>query len=182
MKYRGLSHDDPLSYRSYWGFGEPGDGSDQKDPFVLAVKSRVKECSIIYDPYFPKASYSVVELKDNKPVAYYFDLNADGKLSDDEKFRRAAAQDRLRVPYAFITSDFLIQTENQQEIPFRVMVVGYPMGQDWGVVRPHQAAVLADVIAVTAPLSPATDREFGCVPGFSTGPPIRARAWITVSR
>jgi hypothetical protein len=132
MKYRGLdTPGDPLSYRSYWGFGQPGDGSDHTDPFVLAVKSQVKDCSIVYNPYFSKARCSVVELKEKKPVAYYFDLNADGKLSDDEKFPPASLSgSNLGYPYAFMTPDFLMRAENQQEIPFRFLVVGSPMGSD----------------------------------------------------
>jgi hypothetical protein len=78
VKYRGLSKpDDPLSYRSYWGFGGP-DG--EKDSFVRAVKSQVKECTPVYNGSLPKAKWSVVELKDKKPIAFYFDANADGKL------------------------------------------------------------------------------------------------------
>jgi hypothetical protein len=77
MKYRGLSApDDPLSHRTYWGFGAPDDGAGEKDSFVLAVKDRVKECSLVYNRSLAKAQWSVVELKDKKPVAFYFDINA----------------------------------------------------------------------------------------------------------
>ncbi|MCU0916593.1 MAG: hypothetical protein MUC88_18835 [Planctomycetes bacterium] len=132
MKYRGLdAPDDPLSYRSYWGFGSGNQASAQNDPFVRAVKSRVTDCSIIENPYVPKARFSVVELKDKKPVAYYFDLNADGQVSEKEKFSPAApAGPRFSYPYAFITSDFTLRTQDEREVPFRIMVVGYPMESD----------------------------------------------------
>ncbi len=122
MKYRGLSTpDDPLSYHSFWGFGGPG-GED--DPFIQAVKSQVKEGTPVYNGAFPKARWAFVELKDKKPVAFYFDLNADGKLSDNEKFLPAASTgSRSGFPYAFITSDFTMRTRDGREIPFRVMLV-----------------------------------------------------------
>ncbi len=131
MKYRGLSGPDDLNYGSYWSFGTPNDDTGQKDSFVLAVKNQVKECTLIYNGALPKAHWSVVELKDKKPIAFYFDLNADGELSDDEKFLPAAASGSSSSrACAFVTSDFLIRTDERREIPFRVMLVGNEHGAD----------------------------------------------------
>ncbi len=127
MKYRGLGGpDDPLNYNSYWGYGS---GGGENEPFVQAVKSQVKECAVLSNPSLQKSRWSVVELKDGKPIALYFDVNADGKLSDDEKFVAAArTESNTPFPYAFVTSDFTMHTNDQREVPFRVLLVGNAYG------------------------------------------------------
>jgi hypothetical protein len=122
LKYRGLSApDDPLSYRSYWGWGGY-DGSN--DPFVQAVKSRVGECTVVYNGSLSQAKWAVVELKNKKPVALYFDADGDGKPSEQERLVPAAPlAPGFPYAFAFITPDFLMQTKDRQEIPFRVLLV-----------------------------------------------------------
>jgi len=126
MIYCGLDRpDDPLIYRSFWGFGG---SSDAKDPFVQAVRKQAQECTVVYNRALPKAQWSVVELKDGEPSAFYFDVNADGELSEAEKsLPVASSRSIFGFPYVFITSDFLLRTE-QREIPFRVMLVGQRSG------------------------------------------------------
>ena len=126
LNYHGLeAPDDPLSYRAYWGFGAR---SQTDSAFVRAVRRRVKECTPVYNPELRGAEWSVVELEDGKPAAFWFDVNGDGKLSENERSLPVPPSGGFRYPYGFITSDFEIRTEDGRKVPFRAMLVGMPRG------------------------------------------------------
>lgn len=130
LHYRGLSGpEDPLTYHSYWGFGAP---SEANTPFVEAVKGQVKEFDLVYNGAFPEAQqWSVVELKDKKSAVLYFDLNADGKLSDDERVLPAqSSQSQQQQEFTFVTPDFTIRREGKPEILYRAMLVANSYGGD----------------------------------------------------
>jgi len=127
LEYRGLTApDDPLSYRSFWGWGG---FEGTKDPFVQAVQERVRESTVVYNGSLPTAKWGVIELKDKVPVALYFDTDADGKLSELERFPLTEPSGPgFGYPYAFVTSDFLLRTQDRREIPFRLLLVGNSYG------------------------------------------------------
>lgn len=127
MKYRGLSGEkDELRYNSYWGFG--GDAKDT--PFLADLRKKIKDFEAVYNPNFKGAEWSAAEIKDNKVVALYIDLNADGKVSDNEKIlpiqnSEYSSNDRTE----FVTPDFVMNTQDNRQVPFRALLQAAFYGQ-----------------------------------------------------
>lgn len=120
LKYRGLSgKKDELRYNSFWGFG----GNAKDTPFLADLKKNVKDFEAVYNPYFKGAEWSAVEIKDSKTVALYIDLDADGKVSDNEKI--LPIQNSESNPYnrtEFMTPDFVMKTRENRQVPFRALL------------------------------------------------------------
>lgn len=120
LAYRGLSGSkDELRYNSYWGFG----AQERDTPFIEEVKKNGGEFTLVYNSHFKGAEWSAVEVKDNKAVAFYFDLNADGKVSENEKILpiqgvESDSSDRTE----FVTPDFVMTTQNDRQVPFRILL------------------------------------------------------------
>ncbi|MHC4557472.1 MAG: hypothetical protein ACYS80_09225 [Planctomycetota bacterium] len=121
MKYRSLSGGkDELRYNSYWGFGNSG---EDNTAFIQNLKKNIKEFETVNNRYFKGAEWAGLEMKDNKAVALYFDLNANGKVSDNEKIlpiNREETASRRRAE--FITPDFILNTRDGQKVPFRTLL------------------------------------------------------------
>ncbi|MHC4648767.1 MAG: hypothetical protein ACYTBJ_25195 [Planctomycetota bacterium] len=121
LNYRGLTaDDDQLHYHSYWGFGH-SDG--EETPFIKALKRKTEHLRPVRNPHFKGAEWSAVELEDNSAVAFYFDLNADGELSDNEKMlpaEQSETDDRKVVE--FVTPDFVMNTDAGRRAPYRVLL------------------------------------------------------------
>lgn len=120
MDYQGLSgKPDELRYNSYWGFGQ----SSTETPFLADVKKNVKDIETVYNPNFKGAEWSAVEVKDNQAVALYIDLDANGKLSDNEKIlpiQNSESSPNNRKE--FVTPDFIITSHDGRQVPFRALL------------------------------------------------------------
>jgi len=120
MKYLGLSGEkDELRYNSYWGFG----GNSKETPFLADLKKNVENFETVYNPYFKGAECSAVEIKDKKAVALYIDLDANGKVSDNEKILPIHNHEsRSTNSSEFVTPDFILKTQENRQVPFRALL------------------------------------------------------------
>jgi hypothetical protein len=123
MKYRGLSGaKDELRYNAYWGFGQ----SPTETPFLADVRKTVKDIETVYNPNLKGAEWSAVEIKDKKAVALYVDLDADGKVSDNEKISPIQNTEySSHNETEFVTPDFIMKTRENREVPFRALLQVY---------------------------------------------------------
>lgn len=120
MKYRSLSGGkDELRYNSYWGFGQRAN----ETPFLADLKKNVKDFETVYNPDFKGAEWSAIEIKDKKAVALYIDLDANGKVSDNEKVLPIQAESSATTRLTeFVTPDFIMNTQDNREVPFRALL------------------------------------------------------------
>jgi len=122
LRYRGLTGiADKLNYQRAWG---NGDVPEESTPFVQAVTQRVREYDLIHDAKLRNGDWSVVELQDKKAVALYFDLDANGELSDNERILPTPLPPQIGdIDTQFVTPDFMIHQEDDREIPFRAVIL-----------------------------------------------------------
>lgn len=128
MKYRGLSGGkDELRYSSYWGFGQ----REEQTPFLAELKKTGTQFAAVYNSHFKGAEWSAVEVKDNKAVAFYFDLNADGKVSENEKILPIEATDpgSAASRAEFVTPDFTTTAPKGHQVQFRAVLQATFYGQ-----------------------------------------------------
>jgi hypothetical protein len=120
MKYRSLSGEkDELRYNSFWGYGQ----SAKETPFLADLKKNVKDFETVYNPGLKGAEWSAIEIKDNQAVALYIDLNADGKVSDNEKIppiQNSESNSYNRTE--FVTPDFIMKTQDNRQVPFSALL------------------------------------------------------------
>jgi hypothetical protein len=108
-----------IAYRSYWGYG----GSDEEtrtDPFLQAVRDR-SSSRLHYVCNFELKSrkWAAIELRGRHASALYFDLNADGRFSDNERLLPTREE---QGAIEFITPDFVQERQGGGQTLCRVLL------------------------------------------------------------
>lgn len=125
MKYCGLSgRKDDLRDKRSMGFQR-----SKNDPSYLAFleilkKRNIDELHPVYNPDFCEArKWSAVEVRNGEAVAFHFDLNADGEVSDNEKILPTSTEKTGNMKcWEFVTPDFLVNTADGKQVPFRTLL------------------------------------------------------------
>lgn len=107
-----------IPYSSFWGYG--GDeGESRTNSFLQAVRKKASQLHYECNDRLPGQQWSAIEYSGRQAIAFYFDLNADGQLSDNERIlpTRSAGQG-----VDFITPDFVQTPEKGRQMLCRVLL------------------------------------------------------------
>jgi hypothetical protein len=100
-----------ISYRSYWGFGGSPEEA-QKNPFLQQVRKKDSKVHNLNNPMLKGREWSAVAHQGSHATTFYFDLNADGNLSENECL---PATLKTGQGFEFITPDFMHGSQDASE-------------------------------------------------------------------
>lgn len=109
---------DDIQYHSYWGFGGSSEEA-RKSPFIREVQKRASRLYYAQNPSLRGREWTAVEYDRRQPLALYFDVNADGKLSENERIPPTRKTD---YGLEFITPDFSNSLEAGGEVLCRAVL------------------------------------------------------------
>lgn len=110
------ANDEP-QYHSFWGYGG-GEDEAKQDPFLQDVRKKGSRIHPVKSP-FKGREWAAVEYGSQKAFALYFDLDADGRLSDNERIQPSRKEHQ---EVQFITPDFMNRQPDGTECLCRVLV------------------------------------------------------------
>ena len=119
LKYRAQTGGaDDIAYNSFYGYG----GSDEEtrtDPFLQQVRKKASGLHYVCNYALTGRKWAAVEYHHRQVCALYFDLNADGQLSENERILPTRKADQ---GVDFITPDFVQRTEGGGQSLCRVLL------------------------------------------------------------
>lgn len=107
-----------IQYFSYWGFGG-SDAEARTNSFLQDVRKAASSLHYVQSPSFAGRRWAAVEYHHHQATAFYFDLNADGKLGEGE---RILPTRKVSQGLEFITPDFIQPLEGGGQTLCRVLL------------------------------------------------------------
>jgi hypothetical protein len=107
-----------IEYRSYWGYSGSDDES-RKSAFLEDVRKKVPGFWPVYNPDLKGREWSALEYRGRLALAFYFDLDGDGKLGENEKILPTR---RVYDSLEFITPDFVNTPQRGDRTFCRVLI------------------------------------------------------------
>jgi len=119
LKYRPQTGGaDDIAYNAFYGYGG-SDAETKTDPFLQDVRKRASSLHYVCNFALTGRKWAAVECHDRQACALYFDLNADGKLSENERILPTRKVDQ---GVEFITPDFAQPAEGGGQTLCRVLL------------------------------------------------------------
>ncbi|MCP4453397.1 MAG: hypothetical protein GY809_18210, partial [Planctomycetes bacterium] len=127
MAFRGLSGPDDDFYFPYgYGYG----GLDDDTSFIKDLKRHgIKNIRPVLNLEFKEAGVSALEIRKNRPVAFYVDLDGNGQVTANERIMPLPSLDEDDAQIYFLTPDFSFKNREDAQVCFRALLSVYP-GQD----------------------------------------------------
>lgn len=118
MRYRGLDpREDGLLNRGSYGYG----GTEEETPFITDLKSHgVKNIKLVHNFEFMGAETCALQMYKGKPVAFFIDLNTDGKVTANEKMLPFTVDNGNET--FFLTPDFSFKNRYQKRCTIRALI------------------------------------------------------------
>jgi hypothetical protein len=119
LKYRAQTGGaDDIPYNAFYGYGG-SDAETKTDPFLQHVRKQASSLYYVCNFALAGRKWAAVEYHHRQACALYFDLNADGKLSENERILPTRKADQ---GVEFITPDFMQPVEGGGQMLCRVLL------------------------------------------------------------